>query len=509
MKSLNIVNVINFVRGCEPREEADLVTPVLKELELCGKYKIPGTFLLQYDALLRDDITEVFLNSDNKSIEKGIWIEIVKPLCDAVGIPWRGRYDWDWYVDPGFLQSYTKEQKTALLDELMRFFKEKFGEYPKVAGSWLFDSFSMQYLNDKYGMHAYTICRDQSGTDGYTLWGGYYNGGYYPSKNNMYIPAYDKSNQIDVPVFRMLSPDPIYQYYEKLDNQAEINKNDCLLYTLEPAWGEGQNPKAVDWYFENVMGKDSFGLCYAQIGQENSFSWELSKEGLPYQMEEISRLRSKGIAEIKTLGETGQIFKETYSVTPPTLESALNDWAGNGMQSVWYCCKNYRVNLYNDGKKIYIRDIHLYGDDIVDLYLSDPCTQSHAEYRALPILDGFHGVQDNKELPGIFFGNGRIIGTYEEEGYHIVSINAENAAFTLKFTESGFSVESTEKTEFSLKENIRVGAYAEIAISENYISGKMQGTVYSVKVKCGKFKDGAIFSDKNGIIEISCNGDNI
>lgn len=53
-----IMNVVNFVRGIEPRWEIDLYTPTVKEIEVNKKYHIPATFLLQYDAMLRGDLTE-------------------------------------------------------------------------------------------------------------------------------------------------------------------------------------------------------------------------------------------------------------------------------------------------------------------------------------------------------------------------------------------------------------------------------------------------------------------
>ena len=44
----NIVNIINFIRGAEPRDRSiDLVEPVLRQIELMKKYDLPGTFLLQ------------------------------------------------------------------------------------------------------------------------------------------------------------------------------------------------------------------------------------------------------------------------------------------------------------------------------------------------------------------------------------------------------------------------------------------------------------------------------
>ena len=41
-----IMNVVNFVRGIEPRWEMDLYAPVVNEIEVNKKYHIPSTFLL-------------------------------------------------------------------------------------------------------------------------------------------------------------------------------------------------------------------------------------------------------------------------------------------------------------------------------------------------------------------------------------------------------------------------------------------------------------------------------
>ncbi|MFZ0280579.1 MAG: hypothetical protein WAL29_02935, partial [Bacteroidales bacterium] len=50
-----IVNIINFIRLLEPRDrkitEDVLYQTVVKQIELMKKYKLGGTFLLQYDAL--------------------------------------------------------------------------------------------------------------------------------------------------------------------------------------------------------------------------------------------------------------------------------------------------------------------------------------------------------------------------------------------------------------------------------------------------------------------------
>ncbi|MBR3822239.1 MAG: hypothetical protein IKJ37_11565, partial [Kiritimatiellae bacterium] len=181
-----VMNLVNFLRGCEPRCKRDLVTPVVEQIKLNTRYGFNNTILLQYDAMLREDLMAAVSKADKEKTEFGVWIEIVRPLCEKVGIPWRGRngWDWDWFVMPGFLESYTIEQRAKLIDELFRLFREKFGRYPESAGSWLFDAWSLNYMKERYGIVAACICREQDVTDAYGLRGGYSNGAYYPSKKN-------------------------------------------------------------------------------------------------------------------------------------------------------------------------------------------------------------------------------------------------------------------------------------------------------------------------------------
>ena len=94
----NIVNIINFVRGIEPRpgRNIDLVEPVREQLRVMRENGLKGTFLLQYDALL--DNRFVDLVKENLDIaEVGLWLEIVQPLVEKCGLEWHGRYRWDWY----------------------------------------------------------------------------------------------------------------------------------------------------------------------------------------------------------------------------------------------------------------------------------------------------------------------------------------------------------------------------------------------------------------------------
>ena len=121
------------------------------------------------------------------------------------------------------------------IDEVFAAFAAHFGYYPQVAGSWLLDAHSIAYMSEQYHVKAFCICREQYAVDAYTLWGGYYSGGYYPSKNNMLCPASRAENTISTPVFRMLGIDPIYGYDEQT-NHAGFEQGCC---TMEPVWSSG------------------------------------------------------------------------------------------------------------------------------------------------------------------------------------------------------------------------------------------------------------------------------
>lgn len=74
---------------------------------------------------------------------------MAKCLTEKIGIKWRGREDWDWYVDPGFLPAYTQEERRLLIDGIMRKYKEIFDCLPRSVGSWVIDAYSMEYVQKK------------------------------------------------------------------------------------------------------------------------------------------------------------------------------------------------------------------------------------------------------------------------------------------------------------------------------------------------------------------------
>ena len=409
---MNIITIMNFIRGCEPRDpDKDLLEAPIRQNELHKKYGFPNTFLLQYDAIINPEFADFFKKEKDDNMELGVWIEIVRPLAEKVGIEWRGRpgYDWDWYVNPGFLPAYTKEQKELLIDELMEKFKEVFGYYPKTAASWLLDAYSMNYMSEKYGISTLAICREQLAVDAYTLWGGPYNQPYYPSKNNMLCPAQHEENKINTPLFRLLGIEPIRGYWEKRYADSE-ECGGCA--TMEPYWKYGQQEKYMEWFFKTYFENENMGIAYTQIGQENSFGWPGMKKGIELQYELVDKYHKEGKISLMKMSQAGEYFKKTYADTPAqAIVADVDATKDNFYRSVWFSNKYYRANIFLNRGKLMFRDIQKFDDKYSERYLDEPCLENDAVYDNLPVVNERPWAK-SVEAPqsGLYFE-----GTYEFE----------------------------------------------------------------------------------------------
>ena len=170
---MNVINIMNFVRACDERyENAEeiLFETTKRELELVNELKIENTFLLQYDVLCDERYMKLFREKATSLSEFGVWLEVVEPLTTACGLPYRSEHGWkwDWHIIPGLPMGYIPAERAMLIDEIMRKFKEIFGYYPKTIGGWLIDTYTMNYINERYQPEAFCICRDQVSTDAYT-----------------------------------------------------------------------------------------------------------------------------------------------------------------------------------------------------------------------------------------------------------------------------------------------------------------------------------------------------
>lgn len=478
---MNIVTVMNFIRGCEPRDpKLDLFEAPIRQNELNKKYGFPNTFLLQYDAIIKPEFADFFKKEKDDNMELGVWIEIVRPLVEKVGIEWRGRpgYDWDWYVNPGFLPAYTNEQKKALIDELMAKFNEVFGYYPKTAASWLLDAYSMQYMSEKYGIACLAICREQLAVDAYTLWGGPYNQPYYPSKNNMLCPAQCEENKINTPLFRLLGIEPIRGYWEKRYADSE-ECGGCA--TMEPFWKYGQQEEYMKWFFETYFEKENMGIAYTQIGQENSFGWPGMKKGIELQYELVDKYRKEGKITLMKMSEAGEYVKNTYKDTPAQALVADTDPTKDGFyRSVWFSNKYYRANIFLNRKKLMFRDVQKFDDNYPERYLNTPCLENDAVYDNLPVVNERPWAKSVEEPEsGLYFDGTYAFESTERDGDTLTVSFLRDDGEKVKVVFGDGSIKINCKSNITFK----FGTFCDYKFCGNKLCLTNNGYDYSVELK--------------------------
>jgi hypothetical protein len=416
-----IVNIINFVRLMEPRkfyEDASFLTTddhqtittvgentytrklvsvtnemlyqtVVNQIDLMNRYNLSGTFLLQYDALMDTAYRQLFTALPGDRFDIGAWWEIPQPLVEKTGLKWKGRYPWDWYANVAFSVGYTTQEREKLVDTYMKDFKELFGCYPKSVGSWHIDEHTLAYMHRKYGIVASCNCRDQIGTDGYTMWGGYWNQAYYPSVKNAYMPAQTEANQIPVPVFRMLGSDHMPQY----DPVLKVKRQGTV--TIEPAYDySGSDSSWVAWYMREFVESACMEYNYVQIGQENSFLWKNMAKGLGYQFPLVARLRDENKVKVQTLAESGQWFRENYRLTPSTSVSVKKDLPGSDRKTVWFDSRFFRANFLWEHNTLRITDVHVFDENFTSDYLTEKTYSDRYYLYTLPFIDGYTAIAD-------------------------------------------------------------------------------------------------------------------
>ena len=515
-----IVNIINFVRLLEPRdpvyysEDALFQTVEKQAADLCEK-QLPATFLLQYDALITPRYQELMKNSLYEGSEVGGWWEITQPHVEAAGLKWRGRYPWDWHANVGFATGYTPKERETLVDVYMAKFKEIFGYYPKSVGSWFIDAHTLAYMHEKYGIVASCNCRDQYGTDGYTLWGGYWNQAYYPSRVNAYMPAQTKSGQIPVPIFRMLGSDPIYQYDTSLNAPQGV-------ITLEPACnGAGNNQKWVEWYFRTIFTKPSLAFNYVHVGQENSFTWPRIEQGWNIQIPLVSRWKEEGRIRVETLSESGTWFKKNFSLTPATAVTAMLDQNNNPVGSVWYNSRFYRVNMFWTHNEFRFRDIHIFDEDMESDYLKQAGTSTQCVFMTMPFVDGYMW-SSSASWAGLRLveiladGSSREIKPgrpeIEERGSELVaSCHAKEGNLKITCKEKRLEVSySKSQAKWALELTIAPNKTVPFTdISAKSVRGELKGQPYEVNALRGNFERGEgtrilrIYPE-NGMVVLDC-----
>ena len=394
-KPETFITFANPVRGSEGWQ-----TPGQDPLELpLFQYQesthsgIPNTWLLRYDAVTDATISAFFadLQEIDKSQTLGSFLEITPGLTEAAQVVY----------PPGtlffnanriFLSGYSIGDRRKLIDTYMSAFFDKFGFYPGSVSAWHLDSYSLQYLQEKYSVLTAMNCDDQYSTDHYRLWGGYLGSPYFPDKNNSLVPAGTFDNRVNLAMVRWAQRDLFNFYGYKSESAYSVQVNDYLAM--------GQDTK----YFENLLKlyeqKNFNEFTYLNIGLENDYYLPNYKDEIRKVYQVLRDNRDKYNLRYSSLNDFGDWFKARYPESSPAYFYQTADPTGKNPGKVfWYQSPHYRIGLKSAEGKTEIIDFRVYNRRVYEDYYATPNQN----------LDLFHeipAVIDSVKFPGTAVGIG-------------------------------------------------------------------------------------------------------
>ncbi|MDP3758598.1 MAG: hypothetical protein Q8Q86_02670, partial [Candidatus Daviesbacteria bacterium] len=189
------VTLVNPVRGRNLWIDKT-INPLKDQYNLAKEYKVPVTWLLQYDALVDEEILKETKKFD-PSHEIGVFLEVSPDYAQKARVIYPHAVPW-FSPRAVFLSGYSQSQRRSLIDKLFSEFKIKYGFYPKSVGAWWIDAGSLVYMKEKYGIVANMDVADQYSTDNYQVWGQYFSTPYYPDRDRVINPAQSEANKIPV-----------------------------------------------------------------------------------------------------------------------------------------------------------------------------------------------------------------------------------------------------------------------------------------------------------------------
>jgi len=372
------VTIVNPVRIAS--YTIDSSKSIAAEYQIIKNNSLPATWLLTYDVLEDEKAVYTIKKMDNKQ-EVGLFLEVGPSLCQKSEVTCN---EGSWHhANVIFLSGYTQDDRKKLIDTLFSTFKETFGQYPKSVGSWWTDSYSLSYMQEKYGITANLTCSDQFATDGYEIWGQYWMYPYMPSRYHAGMPAIDSTNQLNLVTMQWAAREPLKGYESSLYSTQDYQTKP-LDYTTE--------------FFENLIKtyafKHSNSFGQITVGLEGDFNPKDYEGEYKNQIQTVKQYVDKGLLEPVTMSQFSDWYRKSFTITAPTFVQSdkVND---SSVQSYWYQSLRYRMNiLYNStNQKTTIRDLRTYHSDFIEPYYSSPNT-----YQKLTInIPSYFDAMSNKE----------------------------------------------------------------------------------------------------------------
>ncbi|MFA5933028.1 MAG: hypothetical protein WCV81_02030 [Microgenomates group bacterium] len=305
--------------------------PIQDQYGLIESNNFPATWLLQNDVLFDGELINE-IKSFNTNQEKGLFLEVSEQLANKARVAYPPFTPW---YDPKtvFLSGYSQSERRLLIDRMFKDFYQTFGYYPKSVGAWWIDSYSLQYMKEKYQVKTAMIVADQKTTDSYGVWGQWWGVPYYPSIANILTPASAKDNKQDVVVIQWAQRDLLLAYGEgPKSSNFSLQANDYISLGKDTDFFKN----LVNIYLDcrNPLGQVTVGL---ETGMESVGSLSEYKNQL-LALKEIRGLQIVKMSDFADkFAKVYPLFPENISLGDPVVwnlntknrtNNSLNDLVG-------------------------------------------------------------------------------------------------------------------------------------------------------------------------------------
>ncbi len=300
------VTIVNPVRGRELWRDKSL-KPLQDQYKIINDLELKATWLVQNDVIEDKELVD-YIKQFNYKQELGIFLEISNKLARKARVYYPINRPW-YSPEAVFLSGYNRTDRLKLIDKTMKDFKNTFGYLPKSVGAWWIDSYSLNYLEKKYGITTAMIVADQKTTDDYGVWGQWWGYPYYPSINNILTPGNSKTLIIQ---WALRDPELAYSGSGPATSNYSLQANDYKSLGLDIKYFE----KLANIYFDNrnKLGQITVGL---ETGMESvGFENEYNKQ--------LEWIKNNKITDV-TMAEFNDKYKNIYDGINPS-EVKISEW---------------------------------------------------------------------------------------------------------------------------------------------------------------------------------------
>jgi len=280
--------------------------PINQQRRAIESRGLKATWLIQND-VFEDKELLGYVKTFGENNEIGIFLEVSKHLAEKTKVYYPTETEW-YSPRAVFLSGYEIGERKRLIDKMMADYKEEWGKYPESAGAWWIDSWSLDYLTNRFGIKTVLIVADQKTTDNYGVWGQWWGYPYHPSDANILVPGNMETVVIQ---WALRDPEKAFWGEGKASSNYSLQANDYSYLGLDIG------------YFENLANEylsvDNLGQI--TVGLETGMESVGMEEEFEKQLDWIAEEKTEAV----TMGEFADIYNRIYEGKNPK-EVVVDGW---------------------------------------------------------------------------------------------------------------------------------------------------------------------------------------